>query len=123
MALKEQITKLQAENKTTSDKYAADLKELKLNTAIKLAVTGDAHDPDMITGLLDKTKLALAEDGKLSGLDDQIKSLRESKAFLFAEKTDTKQFTTKGIKPGESNAGGGTATAQSIIEQQILGGL
>ncbi|GAA4827969.1 phage scaffolding protein [Paenibacillus vulneris] len=90
--LQEQITKLQADNKAASDKYEADMKELRLGTAIKLSLSGQVHDPDIVTSLLDKTKIELDDSGAVkAGLEDQLKALRESKAFLFAEKQDGKQ--------------------------------
>lgn len=108
--LQEQITQLQGENKTASDKYAADLKELQTNTALKMALTGQAHDPDLVSGLLDKTKIELDDQGNVkSGLDDQIKALQTSKAFLFVEKQEDtgNSFFFKGTKPAEGSGGKG----------------
>ncbi|OAB46551.1 phage scaffolding protein [Paenibacillus antarcticus] len=107
--LQDQITQLQTDNKTASDKYEAEVKTLRINTALKLALATDTHDPDLVAGLLDKTKIELDESGNVkSGLDDQIKSLRESKAFLFVEKQDGEP-RFKGAKPpeGGGNKGGG----------------
>lgn len=110
--LKAQITKLQEDNKTASDKYEAEVKTLRINTALKLALATDTHDPDLVAGLLDKAKIELDESGNVkSGLDDQIKSLRESKAFLFAEKKEEKAPTFKGAKPAESNKKDETPTS------------
>ncbi|WP_367569049.1 phage scaffolding protein [Lacrimispora sp.] len=97
--LKKTIEILQAENKATKEKNEADMKELKLFTAIKVALAGTVHDVDIVTGLVDKTKLILADDGKVSGLDEQIKSIKESKAFLFKESD-----------PGRGGAGSGSGT-------------
>lgn len=113
--LQEQITKLQGENKAAADKYAADVNELRLNTAIKLALSGEVHDPDIVAGLLNKTKIELDDSGAIKGgLDDQIKSLRESKAFLFAEK-QTQQFQFRGANPaeGRENSGGSNGQDQA----------
>jgi len=110
--LQEQITKLQAENKDATTKYEADMKELRTNTALKLALAGAAHDPDIVLGLIDKTKIELDDNGNVkTGLEDQVKALRESKAFLFVEKQEGQQFQFKGIKPADSSGGdkgGGT---------------
>ncbi|MEK3851212.1 phage scaffolding protein [Paenibacillus sp. FSL R7-0340] len=103
-ALQEQITNLQEANKATAKQYETDMKELRLNTALKLALSGQAHDPDIVAGLLDKSKIELDDNGAVKGgLDDQIASLRESKGFLFAEKQETggKEFT--GITPKDGN--------------------
>jgi hypothetical protein len=90
-ALKKQIDDLQKDNKSKDDKYQLDLKELKLTNAIKLAITGKVHDEDMAAGLFDKTKLILGDDGKVTGLDDQLKNLQESKKFLFKDEQQQQQ--------------------------------
>lgn len=107
--LKKQIQTLQDENKAAKEKYEAELKDLQLSTAVKLHVAGMVHDPDIVLGLLDKTKIAIDDDGNIkAGLDDQIKALRESKAFLFVEK-DANNTRFRGAKPpeGSGNDGGG----------------
>lgn len=107
--LQKQITDLQAENKTSKEKYEEEMKELKLSTAIKVAIASEAQDVDIVSGLVDKSKLILSDEGKVTGLDEQIKTLRESKSFLFKEVTaDEKSNKNKppaGYKPraGETN--------------------
>ncbi|GAC42285.1 phage scaffolding protein [Paenibacillus popilliae] len=109
-ALKQQIEKLQGENKAAKEKYEAEAKELRLGTAVKLALTGKVHDPDIVASLLDKTKIELDDAGNVkAGLDDQIKALHTSKAFLFVpEDNDGGQFQFKGMKPPEGSGGTGT---------------
>ncbi|PJJ30531.1 phage scaffolding protein [Lacrimispora celerecrescens] len=109
--LQKQIETLQAENKAAKEKNEADMKELKLSTAIKVALAGSAHDVDIVTGLVDKTKLILADDGKVSGLEEQIKTIKESKTFLFKESDPGKGGTGK-----ESGAGGYKPRAGSTNE-------
>ncbi len=88
--LQKQIETLQAENKAVMEKNEADMKELKLSTAIKLALGESAQDTELVTGLFDKSKLILSDDGKVTGLEEQLKSIKESKPFLFKEaKPDT----------------------------------
>ncbi len=79
--LKKQIDTLQAENKAAVEKNEADMKELKLSTAIKLAIAESAQDADLVTGLFDKSKLILSDDGKVTGLEEQLKSLRNRNRF------------------------------------------
>lgn len=69
--LKLQIENLQTENKTTKENYEAEIKELKLSNAIKLAILDTAQDVDLVTSLFDKSKLILSDDGKVTGLEEQ----------------------------------------------------
>lgn len=104
--LQKQITDLQAENKAAKEKYEADMKELKLTTAIKLAVGDSAHDADLVAGLFDRGKLVLNEDGTITGLEEQVKTIKKEKAFLFKE--EKPGTVIKGGKPAE---GAGTPPA------------
>lgn len=83
--LKKQIETLQGENKAAKEKYDAEMKELKLTTAIKIAVAGKVHDEDIAAGLFDRSKLILSDDGKVTGLEEQLKAIQKEKAFLFKE--------------------------------------
>ena len=78
-ALNQQIAKL------TQDVAERDTKLSTLSTDydIKDALrTAKARDVDIVFGLLDRNKIT-SENGKLNGVDEQIKALRESKGFLF----------------------------------------
>ena len=102
-SLKAQIDKLQGENKTAKEQYEADLKELRLGNALKLALSGRVHDADLVSGLIDKSKIELGEDGSVkAGLDDQIKALQTSKAFLFVPDKSEETFKFTGVKPAGS---------------------
>jgi chromosome segregation ATPase len=90
--------------------FESKLKETQLSSALKLALAGKVHDADLVTGLIDKSKIELGEDGNVTkGLEEQIKTLQESKSFLFIP--DKKETTPPGIKgatppDGEKGAGG-----------------
>lgn len=100
--LKTQLETLQAENKAAKEQYEADMKNLKLETAIKLAVRETAHDIDLVAGLFDKSTLVLSEDGKISGLEEQLKALKENKCFLFKEETISRpSYTPQAGKANE----------------------
>ena len=81
--LKEERTKLQKLNKEAEKKYLDDLKELKLNNAIKLAIHDKVFNEDMAAGLFDKSKLILNDDGSVIGIDEQYENIKKDNAFLF----------------------------------------
>lgn len=88
--LKDKITKLQAENKANALKAEQDLKNLKISTAVQLAIGDTAQDAELVANLIDKSKLILGEDGKVTGLNEQLKELKINKSFLFKPEGDPK---------------------------------
>lgn len=112
-ALKKQIETLQTENKAAKEKYETEMKDLKLSAAIKLSVAGIAHDTDIVSGLLDKSRLILSDDGKVSGLEEQLNTLKKEKSFLFKESEKAGTKSEPGTKKtnytpttGRTNEGG-----------------
>lgn len=103
-SLKNQITSLQNENKTKDDEYQQKIKDLTINSAIKLELSGKVHDIDLVSGLVDKSKVILADDGTSTGLKEQIEDLRKDKSFLF----------TTGEKIIPYNPGNGDSETKSL---------
>lgn len=95
--LKNQIANLQAQNQQKDAEHQKELKDLKLTNAIKMAISASAQDSELVAGLVDRSKLILGDDGKVTGLDEQVKSLKENKPFLF--KAEQKQGGKKGFFP------------------------
>lgn len=60
-------------------------KEFAIGYMLKNA---DLHDRDLVLGLLDKEKISIA-DGEVTGLNEQLESIKESKPFLFKEADQT----------------------------------
>lgn len=118
--LLKQIADLQTENAAAKEKYEAEMKDLKLSTAIKLAVGESAQDADLVAGLFDRSKLILSDDGKITGLDEQMKTIKESKPFLFKESKST-GFRPLGV--GQQNpkptSDDGKVSMKSAIEARI----
>lgn len=96
--LQGQIKKLQEDNKAEKQKYETELKNLRISNAVKLAVSGKAHDEELVAGLIDKEKLVIGEDGKIIGLEEQVKSLQETKAFLFKGQEESNYKPQNGKK-------------------------
>lgn len=104
--LAKKIEDLQAENKKKDENHQKEIQDLKLSSAIRMAVSASAQDSDLVAGLLDRTKLILGDDGKVTGLDEQVKALKESKPFLF--KSEQKPDGKKGFFPLGGKEAGGT---------------
>lgn len=95
-ALKTQIKSLQDANKKAQEEADAKMKELRINDAIKLAIVDKAQDVDIVSSLFDKAKLILGDDGKITGLDEQLKELQKNKAFLFKQAGPNPKYDPKG---------------------------
>jgi len=104
--LTNQIQTLQDANKQAKEDYDKQLKDIQLSNAISLALTGKVHDVDVVLTQLDSSKIELDDQGKIKGgLEDQLKTLKESKSFLFVPEKETKP-NFKGFKPTENPGGG-----------------
>ena len=112
--LQKQITTLQADNTKKDQDYQTQIKDMTLSNAIKTAISGKVHDEDVAAGLFDKSKLILGDDGKVTGLDEQLKGLQESKAYLFKPADNTQQQQQiPGFKFGaDGNRGGADVNVQ-----------
>lgn len=77
-ALREQIATLQADNKTKDETHAAEIKQLKIDSAVLTALTGaKAKNNTAVKALLkDLDKAEFAEDGTIKGLAEQIEVLK-----------------------------------------------
>lgn len=120
--LKKQIETLQNENKTSKEKYEAELKDLQISNAIKLAISDKAQDSDLVVSLFDKTKLILSEDGKITGLDEQLKALKEGKPFLFKEEKTTEppnQGFKFGVQGNPQQSQQGEFSMKNAIQAKI----
>lgn len=94
--LRKQIEDLQKANKEQKEAFDNQTKALRLDTAIKLAIADSAQDADIVSGLIDKNKLILGEDGKVTGLTEQVEALKKDKAFLFKETTPPPNYHPNG---------------------------
>lgn len=97
-----QMEQLKADYEKKLEEAQAKQKELSINSAIKLELSGKVHDVDIVSKLIDTSKLELDDAGNIKkGLEDQIKTLKESKSFLFVpEKQEQQQQSIPGFKIG-----------------------
>jgi hypothetical protein len=86
--------------KNLQDNHAAEIKKIQKNTALRLALSGQAHDPADIISLLDLEKIDVDDSGTLkTDLEGLLKPIKESKAYLF--KAADQNPDIKGAKPAE----------------------
>lgn len=74
--LKNQLEAAQEANKKAKKEYDAEIANMKFDTAIEKALANAIH-PDLLSGKIDRTKLKLSNDGSVTGLDEQVKVLKE----------------------------------------------
>jgi hypothetical protein len=101
--LEKRILELQEANKATKEQYEAKIREMTINAAIQSKLT-DAKYPDLLLTKFDRSKLSIAEDGTVLGIDEQLTALKEQYKDLF--KPDV-----KGKEP--VNIGGGTPSTKN----------
>ena len=83
--LSQEIEKLKADNEKTTKDYEAKLSKVNFDTKFEKAIAGyKAKNPKALRALLDMEKVKLVDDTFI-GLDEQVKALKESDAYLFEE--------------------------------------
>lgn len=81
--LQAEITRLQTENTTAKNSYQDELAKVKLNSALDVALmSAKARDVKAVKPFLDMDLIKLDGD-KLLGLDEQLKTIKTDKDFLF----------------------------------------
>ena len=123
------VDELNKELKTKDEDYEKNLNAQKKESAIKFGVMNfesAVQDLDMVVGLIDKEKVTIDKDGKITGLDEQLKDLQKNKAFLFKAKSnddndDNSQnsgvfgkFFLSGTKPQEGDKNNKKDTPEAI---------
>ncbi len=76
------IKDLQDVNKSTKEQYEAKIKDLTINTAIQ-AKLSDTKYPDLLMTKFDKAKLVVNADGTVTGIDEQLTTIKETYKDLF----------------------------------------
>ena len=102
--LKNTIKQLQDENKASKEQYEANISKIKLDNAIDNALgNAKAKNSKAVRALLDMEKIKF-ENETLSGLDEQLKALKEAEdsKFLFEEIKEPAKPSFSGLEPGAS---------------------
>ena len=127
--LQTKVDELNKELKTKDEDYEKNLNAQKKESVIKFGVMNfesAVQDLDMVVGLIDKEKVTIDKDGKIIGLNEQLKELQKNKAFLFKAKSnddndDNSQnsgvfgkFFLSGTKPQEGDKNNKKDTPEAI---------
>lgn len=100
------VKKLQDDVKEWETKYNSDIKEERRNSAIKLAVAkAGARSEKALMGMLDMDSIKLGDDGKITGLDEQIAQIKKDDAFLFKPDDDQSSGIKKDVNLGGDHKG------------------
>lgn len=111
--LKEAFEKLKAEASKNEEAYKQRLNDLTRDSAIELAIRGaKGRNSKAIKALLDLEKIKLNE-GKVEGLDEQIKALQEENGWLF----DTGAPNIEGAKPATPPASQDNAITKADFDK------
>lgn len=89
---------------TLRTNHQKEITKIQKNTALRMALANQAHDPADIISLLDLDKIEVDAAGTLkTDLDGLLKPLKESKAYLFKNQ-DPENPDIKGAKPADPGA-------------------
>ncbi len=104
--------KLAEQYKGEADTFKTQLEtERKTNALINAAMKIGAHDPAVVAKLVDAGSITIGDDGTVSGVDEAIKALQQSNAYLF------KTGSTTQVGGGDTNSSGnGNSTEFSATQ-------
>nr|DAL98052.1 MAG TPA: minor structural protein [Caudoviricetes sp.] len=118
--LVKQIDELKADAKTRQDEFNTKIKQMQIDAIVdKSLLTVKAKNPKAVKALLDLEK-AEVDGENIKGLDDQLKKLQESDAYLFDTVAGTKSID--GVKPKggkDPDDNGSSLTEQQVFENAL----
>ena len=114
-ALQTKITELEDANKATKKEYEDKIRDMRLTGAIKDQLK-DCKYPELVADKFDRTKLILADDGTVSGLSEQLKTVKETYKELFTTPISGKTPGNNGKTPPQE---GGSSGRREELEKLI----
>jgi len=103
--LKTRIGELETANKEAATKHAAEVARIRKTAAVTAAIGDTAHSPAHVMSEINMDAVTVGEDGSVTGLTEQLETLRTGSAWLF-----------KPTDPGEGHQHGQAG------EGQVVGG-
>ena len=109
-ALQTKVKEYEDTIKNQKTDYEAKVRNLNLDSAIEKALNNaNAKHGDLLSSKIDREKLVIGNDGKVTGLDEQIKGLKDNYKDLFEEKIT-------GIPPANPEGGSrGNNTYEALV--------
>lgn len=121
--LKKKVDELQADNKQAKADYDAKVRQLRIDYAVEAALSAaKAKNNTAVKALLKLDELEVDEDGKVKGIEKQLKKLTETEdtKFLFDQPADPSGGKPdSGVKGAENDTGGGSSGDNSGGGTQI----
>ncbi len=100
--LQKAIKDHEAAMKKLQEEHAEEIKGMKIDSAISKALSDKkAKYPELLSGKFDRSKLQVTDDGKVIGLDEQMKELEKSYKDMFGQ-------TITGKPPVNPDGGAGS---------------
>lgn len=116
-ALVKQIDDLKAAATKRDEEHAAKVKAMEIDAIVEKSLLGAKTKNTAAVRALLKLEGAEPKEGAILGLDEQIKKLKESDAYLFEE---AQGVQVEGLNPAGGNGGNGAApTAQQQFEAAL----
>lgn len=122
-ALKKQIEELQDASKKAKGEYDSKIRQMRIDYAVDAALTtAKAKNIIATKALLKLDELEVDDDGKVKGIEKQLKKLTETEdtKFLFDQPADPSGGKPdSGVKGAENDTGGGSSGDNSGGGTQI----
>nr|DAM15289.1 MAG TPA: minor structural protein [Caudoviricetes sp.] len=120
--LQKQLEKAVNDAKEREAQFNADLASMQKTNAVKLALKDSGTvNSDLLFGQVNMDNVIIQDDGKISGLDDQVATFKESMPYLFQEGGAADKAKPTIVAGGNPNSGG--AGEKSLVQkiQERLG--
>ncbi|MDI7818508.1 phage scaffolding protein [Clostridioides difficile] len=114
-----EIKKIEENHKLEVERIQSEsIKTRKLSAVEKALLTNKAKHTDLLTNKFDLEKITVGEDGKVAGIEEQLKTLQESYKDLF-ESSTTKTPTQTNTSFYKYVPGGSGEASSGITAEQI----
>lgn len=90
--------------------HEKEMKGIKIDSAIsKILADSQAKHPDLLSSMFDREKLIVSEDGKVTGLDEQLNGIKETYKDMFTPTVTGREPANPDSKPQ------GNTTFESLV--------